>query len=80
LLSLSLQPLFVLATLHCLTTAAADCTHSLISLTHWLAALLSLRLQPRWQDLFTLFPSLVGRIPLETFFELMPLVKPRYYR
>jgi hypothetical protein len=42
--------------------------------------LLSLRLQPRWQDLFTLFPSLVGRIPLETLFELMPLVKPRYYR
>jgi hypothetical protein len=31
-------------------------------------------------NLFTLFPSRVGRIPLETFFELMPLVKPRYYR
>ncbi len=37
-------------------------------------------LQPRWQDLFKLFPTLVLRVPLSTFFQLCPVIKPRYYR
>ena len=36
--------------------------------------------QPCWQELFTLFPSLLLRVPLALFFQLLPLIKPRYYR
>ncbi|KAL4440247.1 hypothetical protein ABPG75_003248 [Micractinium tetrahymenae] len=34
---------------------------------------------PRWSDLFDLFPSLLLRVPLATFFQLVPSIKPRYY-
>lgn len=37
-------------------------------------------LQPRWQDLFDLFPSLILRVPLPLFFQLAPPLKPRCYR
>lgn len=37
-------------------------------------------MQPMWGELFSLFPVLVGRIPLATFFTIVPLLKPRYYR
>jgi hypothetical protein len=36
--------------------------------------------QPRWHDLFELFPSLVRAVPLDTFFSLAPAMQPRYYR
>jgi sulfite reductase alpha subunit-like flavoprotein len=36
--------------------------------------------QPRWCDLFDLFPSLLLRVPLAMFFQLAPVMKPRYYR
>eukprot|EP00775_Hariotina_reticulata_P010070 gene10070-10225_t len=35
--------------------------------------------RPYWQDLFNHFPSLSGRVPLSTFFALVPVAKPRYY-
>jgi len=37
-------------------------------------------MQPVWGELFSVFPVLVGRIPLATFFTIVPLVKPRHYR
>lgn len=39
----------------------------------------SLEQLPRWRDLFQLFPSLVLQVPMATFLQLVPLIKPRYY-
>lgn len=39
-----------------------------------------LPVQPCWGELFTLFPSLIMRVPLAMFFQLVPALKPRYYR
>lgn len=36
-------------------------------------------LQPRWCDIFDLFPTLLLRLPLAMFFQLAPALKPRYY-
>lgn len=36
-------------------------------------------INPVWGELFSVFPVLVGRIPLATFFTIVPLVKPRHY-
>jgi sulfite reductase alpha subunit-like flavoprotein len=33
----------------------------------------------RWLDLFASFPSLAGRVPVEVFLQLVPLVHSRYY-
>jgi sulfite reductase (NADPH) flavoprotein alpha-component len=33
----------------------------------------------RWLDLFKSFPSLAGRVPVEVFLQLVPLVHSRYY-
>jgi sulfite reductase alpha subunit-like flavoprotein len=34
---------------------------------------------PRWRDIWTLCPSLQGRLPVERLFELCPTTAPRYY-
>jgi hypothetical protein len=38
-----------------------------------------LRWLDRWLDLFNSFPSLAGRVPVEVFLQLVPLVHSRYY-
>lgn len=35
--------------------------------------------RPRWRDLWALFPALKGRLSPQRFFEVCPLMAPRYY-